>query len=401
METIQSSPSIVRRRLLLRDGITVLILCSVAGVLFGVTSFLFRSFENHRGDLAKRWSNRGQIDLKEGKPEAAISALRAALSYAPDDDSYQLLLASALADAGRTDEATNYFLNIWATRPGDGFVNLQLARLMKRKGDTQDAIEYYRASIFGNWQGDGTLRRRDVRLELASYLTEQHDLPAARAELSIVAGNAPDDPNLDSTLGDKYQSAGDLPDALIYYRKAIADDPQNTAVLEKGGRVAYALDNYATAHSLLTRALQQAAPPTVSKSQHEELASMATNAQRLLDLSLSQDLPPNERAEHILFASRVAKARLNSCSLQVTGPAGTPPPLQDLGARWKAASTMGSMKMLTENPEDQYRMVSLINDTELQTRQVCGPPTGDDALLLLLASRPDGGNPRQNQGLEK
>jgi tetratricopeptide (TPR) repeat protein len=401
METIQSNPKIVRRRILLRDGITVFVLCSIAGVLFGVTSFLFRSFENHRGDLAKRWSNRGQIDLKEGKPEAAISALRAALSYAPDDDSYQLLLASALADAGRTDEAINYFLNIWATRPGDGFVNLQLARLTKRKNDSQEAIEYYRASIFGNWQGDGTLRRRDVRLELADYLTEQHDLAAARAELSIVAGNAPDDPRLDSTLGDKFQSAGDLPDALVYYEKAAAGDPQDTAALEKGGRVAYALDDYATAHTLLTRALKQAVPPTVSKSQQQELASMAANVQRLLDLSLAQDLPPNERAEHILFASRLAKARLNSCSVQVAGPAGVPLPLQDLAARWKSASAIGTMKMLTENPEDQYRMVSLINDTEFQTSQLCGPPTGDDALLVLLASRPDDKNPRQNQGLEK
>jgi tetratricopeptide (TPR) repeat protein len=314
------------------------------------------------------------------------------LSYAPDNDTYQLLLARALADAGRTEEATNYFLNIWASSPGDGFVNLQLARLMRRKGDAREAIEYYRASIFGTWQGDGAVRRREVRLELADYLVELHDLSAARTELLIAAGDAPENAHWDLMIGGRFQSAGDLTDALTYYQKAIADDPRNRNALESGGRVAYALGDYATAHTLLTRALQQ----TNSKNEQQDLTSMAESAERLLDLALSQDLSPDERTEHILFASRVARARLNSCSLHFNSAGEIPLSLQDIKSRWKAVSGVANRKTLIENPEYRDRMVKLIYDIELQTRQLCGTPTGDDALLLSLANLSEGSRHQQN-----
>jgi tetratricopeptide (TPR) repeat protein len=396
MKTTDLNPKLAKRQLLLRDGLIVLVLFSIAIALFGVTSFLFRSFQRHRDVLAKEWSERGQSELQRGRPLEAVSSLRAALSYAPDDDAYQSLLARALADEGRTEEAINYFLNIWVSSPGDGFVNLQLARLMRRKGDVQSAIEYYHASIFGTWQDDGAVRRREVRLELADYLIERHDLSAARAELLIAAGDAPENAHMDLTLGDRFQSADDLTDALIYYQKAIADDPQDRTALENGGRVAYALGDYSTANKLLMRALQKFKPTTNSKSQQEDLTSMAESAERLLALTLSQDLPPNERTEHILFASKVAKARLKSCFLQFNSAAGIPPSLQDIKARWKAANGVANRRTLMENSESRDNMARLIYDTELQTRQLCGPPTGDDALLLLLANSPDGSRHQQD-----
>ena len=61
-------------------------------------------------------------------------------------------------------------MNLWVTQPGDGFINLELARLSAKKKDPQNAIKYYRASIYGTWEGDGVVRRREVRLELARYL---------------------------------------------------------------------------------------------------------------------------------------------------------------------------------------------------------------------------------------
>jgi hypothetical protein len=32
--------------------------------------------------------------------------------------------------------------------------------------------------------------------------------------------------------------------------------------------------------------------------------------------------------------------------------------------------------------------MNLVYDTEMQTSQICGAPTGDDALLLILAKSP-------------
>ena len=105
----------VKRRLILRDALTFLSLALITAVLFAVTLFLFRTFAAHRHELAQRWAARGQAALVSGHPDQAMVALRAALSHAPGERSYELLLAQALADAGHTEEAYNYFLGLWET----------------------------------------------------------------------------------------------------------------------------------------------------------------------------------------------------------------------------------------------------------------------------------------------
>ena len=141
MQPATTYPALTRRGLILHDALAFLALLATSVALFGVTLFLFRSFEQHRADLAVRWAERGRIALQQGKPDAAVTALRTALSYAPDERANQLLLAQALAKAGHTEEATNYFLNLWDARPGDGFINLQLARLARQKGDYREATD--------------------------------------------------------------------------------------------------------------------------------------------------------------------------------------------------------------------------------------------------------------------
>ena len=144
----------VKRRLILRDALTFLSLALITVVLFAVTLFLFRTFAAHREELAQRWAARGQAAIASGHPDQAIVALRAALSHAPGERSYELRLAQALDDAGHTEEAYNYFLGLWETQPGNGLINLSLARLAAKKNDMQAAINYYRAAIYGTWGGD-------------------------------------------------------------------------------------------------------------------------------------------------------------------------------------------------------------------------------------------------------
>ncbi|WP_263366839.1 tetratricopeptide repeat protein [Edaphobacter bradus] len=387
------------RGLILRDSLSFLVLTLSTAALFGVTLFLFRSFQTHREDLAVRWSERGRAAIQQGRPDLAVSALRVALGYKPDEPSYQLLLAEALAESGRIDEATNYFLNLRESRPGDGFINLELARLARKRGNAQEAIDDYRAAIFGDWHGDGLERRRSVRLELADYFAERHDFAAARAELLVAAGNAPDTAELNLLFGDQLLAAGDPHDALVYYEKAVADDPHNAAALEKAGREAYTQGDYAKAHDLLTRALEcMPAKPMVwneldvqrKRENRDELAALARNAQRLPELSLSRELPTKDRADHLQRAEMIARARLNECAAKQSSPrnasistAAAADPLEDLLIRWKAAAGASRMA-LTGNATAQDTMAQLIFDTESVTSQVCGAPTGDDALLLML-----------------
>ncbi len=371
-----------RRALILHDSIAFLVLMAVAVALFGVTWFLFQSFNSHRAELAREWADRGRTELQHGEPARAVESLRAALSYAPDDYNSQLLLAQALADSGEIDQATNYYLNLWSAKPGDGYINLQLARMARRKGTVQEAIRDYRASIFGDWRGDGSIKRRDVRLELVDYLIQQKDYASARVELLIAAGNAPNNLHLDGMFAEKLLATGDTTDALAYYEKAIADNPHNAAALAGAGRIAYDQGDDAKAHSLLTRALED---EPKDAPQREEIASQAKNAERLMELSLAPTLPAHERAQHLIADAKIAQARLVRC-LAVTGASPPPASLLELQTTWSSVGTGAKRAAMVENAAGQDTLTQLIFDTERETA-ACGAPTSDDALLLKLAQR--------------
>jgi Flp pilus assembly protein TadD len=383
--------SLAKRRLFLRDSLTFFVLTLITGALFVVTLFLFRSFTSHRAELAVRWSGRGRDALRAGKPGEAIVALRTGLSYAPGTRSYELLLAQALEASGRTEEATNYFMSLWTTQPGDGFINLELARLAAKKNDPQNAIKYYRASIYGTWEGDGVVRRREVRLELARYLIEQHDSNAARIELLIAAGNSPSDPSLNRMLGGLLAQTGDMSDSLSYYNKSLKEDPKDQAALEGAGRAAYRLGDFAVAHSLLERALEaKASPRAKDENLSGELAEMLESSKRILELRPSGKLRPSERVARILEGRSIAKKRFDNCAVQFDTGAGLPPALQQLKWSWAGRAATAERGPLLRSLAMQDAAVQLIYDTELQTSQFCGTPRGDDALLLLLAKSSGG-----------
>ncbi len=379
---------LAKRRLLLRDSVVFLTLLLITAALYGITLFLFRSFESRRDDMAHEWAEQGRAALQKGQPASAVSAFRAALSYAPDERGYQLLLAEALAASGKTEEANNYFLSLWTTRPGDGFVNLQLARLARKRGQVPEAIDYYRAAIFGDWPGNGAQRRRATRLELADYLEQEKQFAAARTELLVAAGNAPDSAPLNLLIGDKLSAIHDPSDALTYFQRALTDDPHSFVALAKAGLTAYELGDFETAHRLLSRAEHDTADKATKAREaglSAEVAVALHHADRLMQLSMSRELPPAERARHIRLAASIAQPRLKACAAQATLP-GAPPAFPVLTARWKSVQGSALRSQLATDALAQDSMMQLIFDTELQTASVCRAPNGeDDQLLLLLA----------------
>ncbi len=362
--------------MIVRDSVTFVALTAIAVVLFGLTLGLFRSFEAHRADLAREYAAHGRSELAAGKPAAAVSSLQAALEYAPDDYDSQLLLAQALAGAGEREQAENYFEGLLAGRPGDGLLNLQLARLARERGDAARATSLYRAAIFGDWPGNGAVRRREVRLELVDFLIERKELAAARAELLIAAGNAPDDAAMNLLFADKLRAAGDNADALNLYDKAAGQEPKNGSALEGAGRAAYALKDYAKAHALLLRAVDAG---------QKDAEDLAREAGRLTELSLSRQLPARVRERHLEEAAKIAEARLASCAPAAVGAAATPDAAPELKARWTGVGTGAKRAALLHTAEGQDTVTELIFDTERELAKTCGAPAGDDALLLKLA----------------
>ena len=103
----------------------------------------------------------------------------------------RLHLAQALMAADRGPEARAHLLTLWANQPGNGPVNLELARLAATEGDMTTALRHYHNAIEGAWDEAPEDRRRHARLELARFLVDlKHATPQAQAELIAPAADS-------------------------------------------------------------------------------------------------------------------------------------------------------------------------------------------------------------------
>jgi tetratricopeptide (TPR) repeat protein len=427
---LSASDRIERRRLMLADSLSLVTLFAVTALLAVLTNYLYQSYSFHQVELANRWLQRGEQALRDGKPQAAIDALSSALAYSPSQRSTEIKLAEALASAGRIQEATVYFNALLESQQGSGLINLQLARLAARQGNTSQAIEDYQRAIYGNWEGDGYVRRRDVRFELINYLISHQMLDQARSELLVAAGNAPeDDISVQLEIARTMEKAQDPADALHIYKAVLHRHPTLQEALDGAGRTAFELGRYLEAKRYLARALESSSVDREQTAALAEDRDMLSEATRLLQLYPSSRLSSRERNTRILTDRKLAMARLAECTQEkASAPAKTsevasapapkggsnplqslasrfsrqtakptanqpaPPPadpLQALTARWQQPPAKLTLAHLEDDPELAQTQIQLIYDTELVTQQVCGTPAGDDALLLKIAQFPN------------
>jgi tetratricopeptide (TPR) repeat protein len=430
---LTASDRVERRRLILADSLSLVTLFAITALLAVLTNYLYQSYASHQVALANRWLQRGDQAMREGKPQAAIDALSSALAYAPSDRGTAIKLAQALASAGRVQEATVYFNALLEGQQGSGLINLQLARLAARQGNENQAIDDYQKAIYGSWEGDGYVRRREVRFELINYLIAHNRLDQARSELLVASGNASeDDISVQLEIARLMERADNPSDALHVYRTILHRHPSLQEALEGAGRTAFQMGRYLEAKRYLGRALEgpgaDQEPLTVVQQNRERLS----DATRLLLLYPSSRLSIHERGSRILNDRKLALARLAECrqdkasmpakdSALVTPPASksssisnplanlasrftnrsskpvespaaaAPPadPLQALVERWQQLPVRLTLAELEKDPELAQAQIQLIYDTELITQQVCGAPAGDNALLLRIAQAPN------------
>ncbi len=367
-----------KRRLMIRDSLVFLGLVAVTVSLFVVTLFLFRSFSSHRLEVARRWYLRGQRDLDAGDARQAVIDLRNALGNAPEDKNTQLLLAEALSQAGDVNAALAYFTNLWEAQPGSGPLNLQLARLDAKLDRSSEAVRYYRAAIYGTWEGDGPLRRREVRLELVRYLISRKDFGTAQTELLIASGNAAEDARTRAQIAELMIQAGELPMALAEYKKALAREPHDEAALLGAGETAFRLGRYASAQTFLRAALRRSPNRKIDAA----AASMLLDAEGALALYPAQDLPNGERTARTLRLRGLAEARWSACRDKLDAGSETDPALNNLASDWKAQDAV--RRSALRDPAVQQDVLKLVFATEEEAARLCGAPDHEDAMILLL-----------------
>jgi tetratricopeptide (TPR) repeat protein len=357
----------------------------VITVVIGVlTYFLFSSFSRHRDVLARRWRENGERELRQGHPEQAIQALRSALEYAPGRRDIEVELAMALAADNRDLEATAYFNSLLESQPGNGLIHLQLARLAAKQGNAPLAEEHYQSALDGTWEGDGYLQRLSVRMELAGYLISRKDYARAQTELRTAQGNALNMPDKQMQIANLMEQAQDPADALDIYRMQMKNKNAPVEAFEGAGRTAYGLGRIATARDALAKAVGHEGFAKQPQTTQESIRQMLADTQRMLVLYPDPDLSVRARADRIENNANIARARLADCFTSANA-AGE---MTDLQGQWQKLPAKLTVRALERDPQLEQTTMSLVYETEEQTAQVCGAPTGDDALLLKIAQAP-------------
>jgi tetratricopeptide (TPR) repeat protein len=407
MQSSRSSPALApaeriqKRKLVVRDAVALLTLLAVTLALGAATAFLFRSFSDLRARLAQRWLSRGEAALHGGHPEAAVEDLRSALAYSPGQRGIEVELAEALAGAGRIQEAISYFNTLWEVEPGSGIINLQLARLAVRQKDQENALQHYRAAIYGTWEGDGTVRRREVRLELIDYLLGMHRFNQARSELLIASGNAPDDPDLKLQIAALMEKAGDPASAGEIYKNILQHAPRSLTALSGAARTAFALDNFVQARDFAARALAAPTEGSESAQTRQDLRDLRDRSIETLLYYPSPALSSRAQAERVLRDRALVFDRLHSCGVPLPGQPsltlpGEPqtqivaPPIAEVLAKWAALPDPSKLTVprLQRDEELRQTVIQLVYATEIAADKSCGPATGENAMLARIAANP-------------
>lgn len=416
--TLTSTERIQRRRLIFQDGLSLLSLILITTCIAVLTYYFFHSFDEHRSELEKRWFARGQKALAAGQPAGAVQDFRSALALSAANPAYEMALAQALADSGHTDEAYAYFSSLHDAAPGDGFLNLQLARLAVRRRNPTRAVAFYQSALNGVWYGQGTERRLQIRLELANYLLSLGRTDEAQGQLLAAEGNSLDQPTAILDIANLLVGANDPSDAGTAYRRVethpVATPSQVLQALRGEAAVAQSMGQYKRAAQALDRYTIKARqhPTAATPEEKQAVRQQRAHLQRMLQLIPFYALPPKQHSERVLLGAAIAHRRYASCVAKLQ-PGQTSSPgsagaaassatvvgsttssadsaaLTALGTQWTQNLQSLEPANLAGNAPLEQTLISWTNQAEILTAKLCGPPTGDDALLLQLAQTPD------------
>ena len=363
-----------------RDYLLLAGLVAVIVVCFSVTTFAARAYHRKQEQFGAAWYERGEQALRQSRPADAVDDFRNALAYSPDNNRYRLRLAQALMADHRPQEARAHLLSLWEEEPGDGVLNLELARLAAMWGDTSQAVRYYHAAIYGVWPDDPFTHRLAIRFELSEYLLTRstpQDVKSAQAELVALAGVLPpQDADAQVRLGTLFLQTGLYPRALTAFQAALADKPNLIPALKAASEAAFQLGEYETAQHYLL--------PVVAQDPKDESSLEKLNLCELvfkLDPS-RHGLSSRERARRALYDLQLALARAQKCASSA-GPA----PDKSLATLVQQAKSMGTNeKLLARDPD----AIDKTTDMAFKLAQVaaqCGTPGLEDKALALLAQQ--------------
>jgi tetratricopeptide (TPR) repeat protein len=348
------------------------VLAAIAVAAFFATRAAAAANSRLRVQDAAAWYSRGQHATEAGRLGDAVHALQRATGIDRDHVAYRLALARALAANHQEYAARQLLLGVRERMPEDPDVNLQLARLEARRGDTTAAQKYYRNALYGAWKPEDAEAHRRARVEFIRYLLDRGEKPRAVAELMVLTGNLPDDSAAQTAAAQLFLEAGDARQALGLFERVLSRDAGNGVAARGAGEAAFTLQNY-------TRALRylRAAPADDHVSDLRTVAGLVISED-----PLRPRLSPSLRWQRLSTAIAETRARLNACAAT---PAGSRDQVvTSLRADLAALEPSLNRRALGESPEIVDDAVAVIVQVARRASTVCGPPGQRDRAWVLI-----------------
>lgn len=367
-----------------REAVLLTAIASVV-ILFGLTDAAVEFYRNEQTQLAKVWFQKGNDALAAKRASAAVDDFRNAVNYASDNTTYQFRLAQALAAANQIDEAESYLLDLWSSEPGNGEINLELARLEARKNDP-DAARYYNNAIYGIWygiNGENPLERRwDARMELFRYWFDHGNIPQAQGVLLALAANvAPNDYARLTLVGQLQLKADDAQHALQEFLAALRANRRYGPALAGAGAAQFSLGQYEAAIPDLEAAVR------LNRNDHEARSQLAM-ARLVLDSDpFGIRLDDAQRAERSVDAYLQALSELSLCASAqgVTLDSSAAQNQDPLQQAWMLGqSQAAAMTGFRGQSPSVLQLMSFVFSAENLAASECGPLQGKDEALWLI-----------------
>ncbi|HJW98648.1 MAG TPA: tetratricopeptide repeat protein [Terriglobales bacterium] len=366
------------RKKLFRPSLYVFWLTLLAVGFFVLTFYVNRRFAVRQRQLSSYWFQQAQALLEQGRAKDAILDLRTALFYSHENPQYSFALAQALATANQTLAARSYFLNLLQDEPGNGSVNLELARLAVKENDASGARRYFNSAIYGTWDRDPILRRQQVRQELINFLIARGLKTQARGELLTFTADMPNTPNLQLWVARAFTRLDDDRSALDFYTAALPSDRRDVAALLGAGWSAFRLGRYREALEYFKGA--DAIHQDPATSQMIGLVSL------VIDLNpFESRLSAAERRHRVILAMDIIDHRLQQCSeaQQVALEKTTGNPLQMARSQW---IYLDRQVRLAYKNADLVQLLAPIATlvTNIEQQNGCGSATPNDQAMLRI-----------------
>ena len=172
------------------------------------------------------------------KPEAAVAAARDAVKLDPADLEARVQLAIVLSQTGKSAEAVDLLKAALKKEPTNPVIAGILGSVLTQSGRNEEALAVFQ-EILDKFPTDENAVR-SARSNLSNIYVNMGNYAKGEKELETLLERNADDPGVNNDLGYLYAEQGkNLEKAETMIRKAVHDEPDNSAFLDSLGWVLF------------------------------------------------------------------------------------------------------------------------------------------------------------------